>query len=339
MIFESRKKRVNLLLSLIMLKALFSLVSMLLDVFNFRLIMDLRRVRLLKETFRVTISSEEIEMLRNRETICPFWSNYIKTGFDINHLNNSNRAKIYIGNYTEYGDRSFYECVVQLSNGKRIEKSFWNYALFSLMSLQEMEEWEQPRKITVTLKVGIYEGNGQEWEWQNILMNIEDFSPVCFAPYPHTDTMDQLYGSGKFSDVILICDDNKEILAHKCLLLGSSFFNALFNNHFGHLNQTVIKVESDYDTMKIIVNYLYSGRVEDVDVVNWPDLYRVAGFYQILTLANHCELQLMSGVSKSMENIKEFLKFAKVFNAKKLRAYLIKLAKRLQQYPKYIEIM
>ena len=320
-----------------MLKALFSLVSMLLDVFNFRLIMDLRRVRLLKETFRVTISSEEIEMLRNRETICPFWSNYCKTGFDINHLNNSNTAQIYLGNSTENGDRVFYDCKIQLSNGKRIDKSFWNYSVFCLMPLHEMEEWEQPRKLTVSLEVGVYEGNGEEWEWKNILMNIEDFSPVCFAPYPHTETMDQLYRSSKFSDVTLICDDNKEIFAHKCLLLGSPFFTALFNNHFGNSNQSVIKVEADYDTMTTIVTFLYCGRVEDIDVVNWPDLYRVAGFYQIHPLANHCELQLMSRVSKSMENIKKFLKFAKVFNAKKLRTYLIKLAKRLQQYPKYIQ--
>ena len=298
--------------------------------------MDLKRIKLLKETFRVTISSEEIEMLRNRETICPFWSNYCKTGFDINHLNNSNTAQIYLGNSTENGDRVFYDCKIQLSNGKRIDKSFWNYSVFCLMPLHEMEEWEQPRKLTVSLEVGVYEGNGEEWEWKNILMNIEDFSPVCFAPYPHTETMDQLYRSRQFSDVTLICDDNKEIFAHKCLLLGSPFFTALFNNHFGNSNQSVIKVEADYDTMTTIVTFLYCGRVEDIDVVNWPDLYRVAGFYQIHPLANHCELQLMSRVSKSMENIKKFLKFAKVFNAKKLRTYLIKLAKRLQQLPKYI---
>ena len=109
----------------------FSLVFMLLDLFNFRFTMDLKRIKLLKETFRVTISSEEIEMLRNRETICPFWSNYCKTGFDINHLNNSNTAQIYLGNSTENGDRVFYDCKIQLSNGKRIDKSFWNYSVFS----------------------------------------------------------------------------------------------------------------------------------------------------------------------------------------------------------------
>ena len=314
----------------------FSLVFMLLDLFNFRFTMDLKRVKLLKETFSVTISSEEIQLLSNRETMCTFWSNYCNTGFDINHLGNTNTAKIYIGNSTEYGDRVLYECKLQLSNGKIIDKSFWNYSIFTLMPLHEMEEWEQPRTITVSLKVGIYEGDGQEWEWKNILMNAEDFTPVCFATYPHAETMDMLYRSRKFSDVTLICDDKKEIFAHKCLLLGSPFFTALFNNHFGTSNQSVIKVEADYDTMEIIVTYLYSGRVEDSDVVNWPDLYRVAGFYQILPLANHCELQLMSRVTKSMENIKEFLNFAKIFNAKKLRAYLIKLAKRLQQNQKYV---
>ena len=83
--------------------------------------------------------------------------------------------------------------------------------------------------------------------------------------------------------------------------------------------------------MKLILSFLYTGRIDEKNVENWPDLYRVARFYDIDILAKHAELQMMANAPMEMEKIKRVIKFAIRFQSYKLKNYMIKLARKNQE--------
>ena len=76
---------------------------------------------------------------------------------------------------------------------------------------------------------------------------------------------------------------------------------------------------------------MYSGSLKQEEVVNCPDLYIAASFYNVKVLARHCELQMMTKVNTEWNNIKSILKFTIFFNALKLKKFLVNLARKIQK--------
>lgn len=294
--------------------------------------MDLKKIKFHKEEFVTEIRNEDILKLENGGNVCGQYFEDSKTGFDIIQLDND-KVTLYIGNfYGEYDEKVFYEYSIILSNGNLFEGCFWNFATIPFVPLEELSAWKAPRMLNVKIKVGLYWGPGRDrWFWTNILTKVEDFEPVCSPSTFHTNCMDGLLKSAKFSDVTLICPEYKQISAHRNLLLASPYFCGLFGSNFGQENKKVVKVENDFESMQIVVSFLYTGRVEEEEVINWPDLYQAASFYQVNNLARHCELQMMSRVTKEWDTIKELIKFARTFHAIKLKKFLINFARKLQQ--------
>ena len=206
-----------------------------------------------------------------------------------------------------------------------------------LLSLDQVRAWPAPRKIQVKIMVGDYRGDGGDfWDKKHILTEVEDFASVCYPSTFHTRSMENLLYSGIFSDVTLVCDDEREISTHKNLLISSSYFKALFGCNFGKKEQKVVKVECGYNTLKMMVSFLYGGRVEEKEVENWPDLYKTASFYQLEILARHCELQMMVRVTREWGSIRELIRFASMFHAFKLKRFLIYLTRRLQERGEFL---
>ena len=294
--------------------------------------MDLRKIVRYEENFVKCISDEDIATMENRRVISGCYFQDSKCCFDFLNLSENNTVSLYIGNSTEDDERVYIEFTLIMSDGRRLEDCFWSFSIFPLMTFEELRAMSEPREFSFKLNIGIYSGtHGEKWEWQNIFTDAEDFSPVCSLTNFHSQCMDDLQLSEKFCDVTLVCNDKSLIPAHKCFLIGSSYFSALFGYNFGQDEQNVVNVEAGFETMKTILCFLYSGQIKEEEVVNWPDLYRVSAFYQLDHLARHCELQMMTRVVNKVEPIKDLLKFAITFHAFKLKRFLVVLIRRMQE--------
>ena len=294
--------------------------------------MDLRKIQLYEEHYEMNISDKEIVKLEDSKLIHGGYFHDSKCEFDFLNLEIGAKVKLYIGSTTQDDERVFYKYSMCLSNGKIFKDCSWGYSMIPLMTLAEIRCWKKPRKFSLKIKIGIYMGTGGErWEWQNILTDAEDFSPLCSVPTSQSKCMSDLLASAMFSDIKLLCTDSILLSAHKCILIGSPYFRALFGFHFQKSNQNIVKVESDSGSMQVILSYLYSGRIEYDKVDSWPDLYQVASFYQLEDLSQHCELQMMARVTSSIDDIKYVLKFSIDFHARKLKRYLVMLSRRIQK--------
>ena len=110
----------------------------------------------------------------------------------------------------------------------------------------------------------------------------------------------------------------------------SPYFRALFSKNFEKMEAKTVKVDFEYPLMKNFLCFLYSGRLSEENVKNWPEMFRIAMFYGVDILARECELQIMTRVKKDMESLKIWLKFAIIFSARKLMEYIIKLVRKIQ---------
>ena len=294
--------------------------------------MDLKKIHLYEEHFATIISDEDIAKLENKKMICGSYFYDSKCGFDFMHLRSDDKVKLYIGNYTEDDDRVFLKCTISFSDGQKFEESAWSYKIIPLLTMDEISAMQKPRKISIRLEIGIYSGNGgTKLEWQNIFTDPKDFIPVCSYPTVHSQCMNDLKISGMFSDITLLCDNMTSIRTHKCILLGSPYFRALFGKHFALKDQKFVKAESDKESMLVVLSFLYTGHIDEAEVANWPRLYQVASFYQLEILARHCELQMMTRVSNSLDDIKELIKFAIKLHANKLKKHLVVFTRKIQE--------
>ena len=251
-----------------------------------------------------------------------------KCSFDFMNLSNDTKPSLFIWRSVGDDDRVFFKYTLSLSNGNPFEDCCWNYAKIPLMTFEELRIWKKPRKFCLKINIGIYSGtHGTKWEWQNIFTDPEDFFPLCSPPTFHSNCMDALKISRMFSDVTLLCTDNISIPAHKCILIGSPYFKALFG---WKECQRVVEVECDFDSMYCILSFLYSGRIEEDNVVNWPNLFQAASYFQLETLSRHCELQMMTRLNKSLDEIKVLLKFSVKFHANELHNSLVAFIKMIQ---------
>ena len=212
-----------------------------------------------------------------------------------------------------------------------IQKSFWNFEILPIMTFDELNLWQNPRKIQLKLQIGLYEGDGSANEWQNILTKVEHFTPVCFEQTFHTSKMDEMLTSGRFANLTLRCLNDRELQVHKCILANASpYFRALFSEIFEPISN-VIDVNFDYNVVKAVMSFIYSGRLDEAMVVNWPDLFVMARYYQLDVLAVHSELRMMVNMPKDMESIKKMIKFAISYQARDLKQYIIKMARNIQE--------
>ena len=113
-------------------------------------------------------------------------------------------------------------------------------------------------------------------------------------------------------------------------MLSSPYFSALIRDDVEWEDKSVINVGYSEEIMKTLLSFLYSGRVQVDHAHDWQELYRASDFYQIDSLARHCELQLMVRASRQWNKITELLRFSKFYNAYKLKMFLICLARNMQ---------
>ena len=294
--------------------------------------MDLSKIRKADYQFDMLITSHQARRMRDRETIVATNFTDTKSMVEIYPLAFNRTINFHVGNVEGEDGRCFFDFKATLSNGMVFEKKFWHFEIIEMMSFRDLSSWKTPRKISIVLKVGIYEGEGSSTEWQEILEDIDDFTPVCSPRTFHSQRMEQLLDKGYYSDITFKFPTGRELLAHKCILMASSlYFRVLFSGTFVESQNNAIDVNFDFDLMRLVVLFLYTGQVNDKDVKNWPDVYSIARFYDINVLAKHAELQMMANAPKDIEEIKNVLRFAVKCQAFRLKKFMVKYTRKMQE--------
>ena len=294
--------------------------------------MDLKKLRRRRYYFEFTITDHDLHLLGNIGLIPTPFPHFLETKTFIHTSYSANAKKMYVHaeskNKEKY--RYFYHFQIRVIGEKIYENSFWSCGDIYMMTLEDLQNLPNPRKIMVILRVGVYEGSGTPDEWKNILSCIDDFTPVVVAPTVHSRSMDELLQMNRFSDITIVCKDRKELNAHKCMMMGCPYFRELLSESITKPMKDTVEVEFEYDLLKIVLQFLYSGRIDMENVTNWADLYSVARRFGLDILARHCQLQLMLLTTNNIFEIKSLLKFAVKCEARKLTVYLINVARKVQ---------
>ena len=292
---------------------------------------DLMKVRKYEERFEARFTPSDVSKLQRRRLVTLKYFDDTKSSCDLMCIPNNEHVYFFVGNFLEDDGRVFYHMSAKFSNGIAVDKSFWNYARIPVMPLIDFQSIKEDIRISVSFRVGIYEGGGTIYDWQTVFTSIEDFCTLSTQANFQSLKMHELLESGEFSDVTLVCADDMKIEAHKCLLLASPYFRALLSENFNGSQKSVINVDYNYSSIKILLSYLYTGGICQEKVKNWNEVFTMASFYGVEELSRYCELQIMTRTGEDLENIKEVLRFAVRFDARKLRKYITKLVRRMQE--------
>ena len=294
--------------------------------------MDLSKVQKFKHQINLDISDSDVmKVLNLRGSIASKHFFDSKACLDIFPNFYDDIASFHVGHLVEDDGRRFFEFSAKLSNGMLIQRNFWNFEIIPIMTFDDLNLWQNPRKIHLTLQIGLYEGDGSANEWQNILTKVDHFTPVCFEQTFHTSMMYEMLTSGRYANLTLRCLNDLKLPVHKCILANASpYFRALFSESFRPMAY-VIDVNFDYNLVKAVMLYIYSGRLDEAIIDNWPDLFVIARYYQLDVLAVHSELRMMVNMPKDMENIKKMIKFAIFYQARDLKQYIIKITRNIQE--------
>ena len=294
--------------------------------------MDLTKVVVYEDSLETIISDFDIDSMEESGHLRMCNVNIFRFEFIILYPRDGNTLSLLAVNLNDDMDRYFMEFEVSLSTGQSIKGSFWDVEKLPLMSLQELNDWPTPRKIKVSCKVGCYYGpNEGNSDWQMFLTEISDFSSIFCPLTPHNKRMELIFAENKSTDITLLCSDGGKVHGDKLFLESSTYFKACLAYTLGDEHKEVIlKMPADQITVLNLVYYLYVGKVRERAVVDWEQLFILAMYCDVEELAKHCELQLMTKVNRTMDCIKRSLRFAILFDAKKLKSFLIKLCRKIQ---------
>lgn len=296
-------------------------------------IMDLKKVRKFHFQFEVTMTDLDLEMLENVGLVCPPFPYFVETRtfLDIHYSAHSNYVYMHVENASKEKDRYFYEFKLNMLDGRTLEHSFWSLGHIDMMKMENFKKLNNPRKVTISLGVGIYEGCGTPDLWTKILTCLDDFTPVVFSHTSYSQLMDELVQSGRFSDLMIVCSDKQQLNVHKCLLIKCPYFKSLLgDNSCESLKKNVIEVEEELSLVKMIIQFIYSGRLEEKSVLNWTELHRVANSFGLDILARHCQLQMLIRASDNIDDVKVLLKIALKYHSRKMVRYLTHTARKIQ---------
>ena len=301
---------------------------------------DLKRTHSQEKCFDILIDDEALDLF---EPFCQQSFSYLgfELFFDIWLYRNKFWANIEVDSVGDYEDTHvFVDLIFRKPNGDTImtDRKWLEIGVaydFALMTVEEMTNWTGSILISVEMKYSFYLGHVEHWDLAHMFMEGQDLDVWCSASRSsdfHTIRMEKMLKCPQFADVTFVCDDGVNIPCHKNILFNFSYFGSLFGSSFGGADEKEIIVGYNSSTMRTMLVFMYSGRVEEKQVDNWPDLFVAASFYQVGELAMYCELAMMSRVDREdWISIRHLIRFASIFSACKLRRFLILLSRKKQE--------
>ena len=133
------------------------------------------------------------------------------------------------------------------------------------------------------------------------------------------------FESQEFCDFDIVCDD-KVIKCHKVVLASRSpvFRAMLLNNMEESSSQKVEPKNFDFDTMYLVLKFMYRGEIEHVLLVKHAEtIFKAADYYEIEDLKRASEKVLITQIN--IRNMLDMLVMADMYKAKDLKSATKKL--------------
>ena len=133
------------------------------------------------------------------------------------------------------------------------------------------------------------------------------------------------FESQEFCDFDIVCDD-KIIKCHKVVLASRSpVFRAMLLHHMEESsNQKVEPKNFDFDTMYLVLKFLYRGEIEQSLLTKHAEtIFKAADYYEIEDLKKACELVLVTQLN--IKNMLDMLVMADMYKANELKLAAKKL--------------
>ena len=132
---------------------------------------------------------------------------------------------------------------------------------------------------------------------KNISMNVEEEKPNSELTSVGEDLF-KSFEAQEFCDFEVICDD-KVIKCHKVVLASRSpvFKAMLLHNMEESAQQKVEPKNFDFDTMNLVLKFMYKGSIEANLLEKHADtIFKAADYYEIIDLKQDCEAVLIRKV-------------------------------------------
>lgn len=126
-----------------------------------------------------------------------------------------------------------------------------------------------------------------------------------------------LFNSKEFCDAVLKVQ-NREFAVHKTVLIARSpVFAAMFKHDTSEKQTGTVNIpDCDEDTFQQFLEYLYSGKIEDISFNNALHLYRTSNKYNVNELKTFCTKYMMQNIT--LENVLDVVILADVYDETKL---------------------
>ena len=134
---------------------------------------------------------------------------------------------------------------------------------------------------------------------KNITMNLDEDTATEQAPTKVGQDLFKAFESQDFCDFDIVCDD-KVIKCHKVVLASRSpvFKAMLLHNMEESAQQKVEPKNFDFDTMYLVLKFMYKGDIEaNLLEKHAESIFMAADYYEINDLKKSCERVLVTQVS------------------------------------------
>lgn len=161
------------------------------------------------------------------------------------------------------------------------------------------------------------------WELRDIWTTDETISQPCNTCI----STNVLFNKPLFSDVKFIVD-GKPVYAHRCLLYTrSEYFQNMFRSNMREAMESEIVIsEVPYEVFLGVIEFLYSGKVEEMDEKLAMELLKAADMYQIEGLQKICVGKVEDAVT--VENAAMVCQVAEMHKSLRLKQYCINFISR-----------
>ncbi|XP_077268860.1 speckle-type POZ protein B-like [Temnothorax americanus] len=152
------------------------------------------------------------------------------------------------------------------------------------------------------------------------------YNPVTI-PFKPDNVGLLLFENPEFSD-ITVCVDGRKIQAHKAILVAQShYFSRMLKSEMSETQNNYVTIEDiDYGTVREMLRFIYTGKVENLENLRKiTDLLVAADKYELTKLKVMCEKILCTRLT--VENVAEILILADFYRADYLKAEALDIIK------------
>lgn len=160
---------------------------------------------------------------------------------------------------------------------------------------------------------------------KNITMNLDEDTATEQAPTKVGQDLFKAFESQDFCDFDIVCDD-KVIKCHKVVLASRSpvFRAMLLHNMEESAQQKVEPKNFDFDTMYLVLKFMYKGDIEaNLLEKHAESIFMAADYYEINDLKKSCERVLVTQVT--IKNMVDMFVMADMYKATELKLATKKL--------------